>query len=131
MSEQTKKENVVLQAKSLSKSYSIVDAPDLKVLNQVNITLHESSSLSIRGDSGCGKSTLLNLLARLEPADEGTIFWGEKRIVAASKPLAVEASWGQAWGVVYQSYYLIPELTVLENVLMSVRLSACLFRIRA
>jgi ABC-type lipoprotein export system ATPase subunit len=86
--------------------------------------LHESSSLSIRGDSGCGKSTLLNLLARLEPADEGTIFWGEQRIIAASKPLAVEASWrAKHLGVVYQSYYLIPELTVLENVLMSVRLS--------
>ena len=55
MSEQAKKGKVVLQAKSLSKSYSIVDAPDLKVLNHVNITLHESSSLSIRGDSGCGK----------------------------------------------------------------------------
>ncbi len=124
MSEQTMKENVVLQAKSLSKSYSIVDAPDLNVLNQVNITLHESSSLSICGDSGCGKSTLLNLLARLEPADEGTIFWGEKRIAAESKPLAEEASWrAKHVGVVYQSYYLIPELTVLENVLMSVRLS--------
>ena len=124
MSEEAKKGKVVLQAKSLSKSYSIVDAPDLKVLNHVNITLHESSSLSIHGDSGCGKSTLLNLLARLEPADEGTIFWGEQRIIAASKPLAVEASWrAKHLGVVYQSYYLIPELTVLENVLMSVRLS--------
>ena len=86
--------------------------------------MKQSSSLSIRGDSGCGKTTLLNLLARLEPADGGTIFWGDREIAAASQTNAMEASWrAKHIGVVYQSYYLIPELTVMENVLMSVRLS--------
>jgi ABC-type glutathione transport system ATPase component len=60
-------EDAVLEARGLSKSFSIVGAPDLKVLNEVNLTLKESSSLSIRGDSGCGKTTLLNVIARLEP----------------------------------------------------------------
>ena len=117
-------QDTVLEARGLSKSFSIVGAADLKVLNEVNLTLKESSSLSIRGDSGCGKTTLLNVIARLETADKGTLFWGDRKIDAASKPLATEASWrAKHIGVVYQSYYLIPELTVLENVLMSVRLS--------
>lgn len=118
------RENVVLKASELSKSFSILGTSDLKVLDEVNLTLKESSSLSIRGDSGCGKTTLLNLLARLEPADGGTIFWGDREIAAASQTHAMEASWrAKHIGVVYQSYYLIPELTVMENVLMSVRLS--------
>ena len=118
------RENVVLKASELSKSFSVLGTSDLKVLDEVNLTLKQSSSLSIRGDSGCGKTTLLNLLARLEPADGGTIFWGNKEIAAASQTRAMEASWrSKHIGVVYQSYYLIPELTVMENVLMSVRLS--------
>ena len=118
------RENVVLKASELSKSFSVLGTSDLKVLDEVNLTLKQSSSLSIRGDSGCGKTTLLNLLARLEPADGGTIFWGNKEIAAASQTHAMEASWrAKHIGVVYQSYYLIPELTVMENVLMSVRLS--------
>ena len=118
------RENVVLKASELSKSFSVLGTSDLKVLDEVNLTLKQSSSLSIRGDSGCGKPTLLNLLARLEPADGGTIFWGDREIAAASQTHAMEASWrAKHIGVVYQSYYLIPELTVMENVLMSVRLS--------
>ncbi len=118
------RENVVLKASKLSKSFSVLGTSDLKVLDEVNLTLKQSSSLSIRGDSGCGKTTLLNLLARLEPADGGTIFWGDREIAAASQTRAMEASWrAKHIGVVYQSYYLIPELTVMENVLMSVRLS--------
>lgn len=118
------RENVVLKASELSKSFSVLGTSDLKVLDEVNLTLKQSSSLSIRGDSGCGKTTLLNLLARLEPADGGTIFWGDREIAAASQTHAMEASWRAKYiGVVYQSYYLIPELTVMENVLMSVRLS--------
>ena len=118
------RENVVMKASELAKSFSVLDTSDLKVLDEVNLTLKQSSSLSIRGDSGCGKTTLLNLLARLEPADGGTIFWGDREIAAASQTHAMEASWrAKHIGVVYQSYYLIPELTVMENVLMSVRLS--------
>ena len=116
--------NLVLRAEGLSKSFSIIGSSKIKVLDGVEIELKKASSLSIRGDSGCGKTTLLNLLARLEPADAGTLHWGSKAIDASSKSNAGEASLrAQYLGVVYQSYYLIPELTVIENVMMSVRLS--------
>ena len=122
MSDPEKK--IALRAVGLSKSFSIVGSSKLHVLAGVELVLKETSSLSIRGDSGCGKTTLLNLLARLEPADKGTLYWGAKKIDASGKPNSQEASWrSKHIGVVYQSYYLIPELTVMENVLMSVRLS--------
>lgn len=115
--------NIVLRAEGLCKSFSVV-GDKLQVLEKIDLKLKESSSLSIRGDSGCGKTTLLNLLARLEPADSGILHWGDRIINAQKKPHAKEANWRAKYiGVVYQSYYLIPELTVIENVMMSVRLS--------
>lgn len=117
------KKNIVLEAKELCKSFSMI-SDKIQVLVGVDLQLEEASSLSIRGDSGCGKTTLLNLLARLETADSGELFWGERKINAAAPPHGKEANWrARHIGVVYQSYYLIPELTVLENVMMSVRLS--------
>ena len=122
MSEDNK--NLVLRAEGLSKSFSIIGSSKVKVLDGIEIELKKASSLSIRGDSGCGKTTLLNLLARLEPADAGTLHWGSKAIDASSKSNKDESCLrAQYLGVVYQSYYLIPELTVIENVMMSVRLS--------
>jgi ABC-type lipoprotein export system ATPase subunit len=115
--------NIVLQAEGLCKSFSVV-GEKLKVLEGIDLKLEKSSSLSIRGDSGCGKTTLLNLLARLEPADSGLLHWGAKIINAQDKPCSKEANWRAKYiGVVYQSFYIIPELKVLENVMMSVRLS--------
>ena len=117
-------EAMALRAIGLSKSFSIIGGSKLEVLEGVEMELKEASSLSIRGESGCGKTTLLNLLARLEPADCGTLHWGGKKINASDNPHSKEATWrAKHIGVVYQSYYLIPELTVMENVLMSIRLS--------
>ena len=122
MNEENK--DLVLRAKGLSKSFSIIGSAKVKVLDGIEIELQKASSLSIRGDSGCGKTTLLNLLARLELADGGTLYWGSQAIDASSKSNVLESSLrAQHIGVVYQSYYLIPELTVIENVMMSVRLS--------
>ena len=87
MSDPEKK--IALRAVGLSKSFSIVGSSKLHVLDGVELELKETSSLSIRGDSGCGKTTLLNLLARLEPADKGTLYWGEKKLM----PLANQIHW--------------------------------------
>jgi len=115
-------QDCVLRARGIRKSFSL-GSESLDVLKGIDMDLPFSSSLSIRGDSGCGKSTLLNLLARLEPSDEGKIFWGDREIDAARKLSSVESKWrAKHIGVVYQSYYLIPELTVMENVLMSLRI---------
>ena len=81
----------------MSKSFSIIGSSKIKVLDGVDIEL-KASSLSIRGDSGCGKTTLLNLLARLEPADEGTLHWGSKAIDASSSPMRVRQVWGTISG---------------------------------
>ena len=116
------KREVVLEAKDLAKSFKFGEG-SVDVLTSVDIALKESSSLSIQGESGCGKTTLLNLLARLEIGDAGEISW-EGRKMKATDPFSSSESILRTRfiGVVYQSYYLIPELNVLENVLMAARL---------
>jgi ABC-type lipoprotein export system ATPase subunit len=94
-------------------------------LADADIRLEEASSLSIQGSSGCGKTTLLNLLARLEKADAGTVSWDGREMPASSSPSSRESVMRADFlGVVYQAYYLIPELNVLENILMAARLSS-------
>ena len=113
-------DNLVLEAKGLSKSFRLGDG-SIRVLSDADIRLEEASSLSIQGSSGCGKTTLLNLLARLEKADEGRVFWDGYEMKASSSPSSRESVMRADFlGVVYQAYYLIPELNVLENILIAV-----------
>jgi len=113
----------ILEAKSLSKKFSL-GGKVLEVIRDVSFSIEPASSLSIRGESGCGKTTLLNLLARIEQADSGELLWGGQWMrcdrPATRTEIATRASF---LGVVYQAYYLVPELDVLENVLLPARIS--------
>ena len=113
----------ILEARSLSKKFSL-GGKVLEVIRDVSFSIEPASSLSIRGESGCGKTTLLNLLARIEQADSGELLWGDQWMrcdrPATRTEIATRASF---LGVVYQAYYLVPELDVLENVLLPARIS--------
>jgi ABC-type lipoprotein export system ATPase subunit len=115
--------SAILEARSLSKKFSL-GGKVLEVIRDVSFSIQPASSLSIRGESGCGKTTLLNLLARIEQADSGELLWGDQWMrcdrPATRTEVATRASF---LGVVYQAYYLVPELNVLENVLLSSRIS--------
>jgi len=105
--------NVVLSAHEVRKSYLSGDRR-IEVLRGVNLEVQRGESVSIRGESGSGKSTLLHLLAGLDAPDAGTVSWagagagGERR--------------ADFLGMVFQSFYLIPELDALQNVLMAARI---------
>ena len=115
--------SLVLQAKNLSKTFSL-GGEDLYVLKEIDLALPRSSSLSIRGESGCGKTTLLNLLARIEQADHGELTWDDS-VMRCDRPATREevAQRASFLGVVYQAYYLVPELDVLENVTLPARIT--------
>jgi len=110
----------VLQAHGLRKTYPSGDAA-LEVLRGVDLTVAPGESVSIRGESGSGKSTLLNLLAGLDRPDAGELFW---RGDAAHRLSLGEltARRGRFLGMVFQAYYLIPEIDALANVLMGARM---------
>ncbi len=110
----------VLRAAGLRKSYRSGDAV-LEVLRGVDLAVAPGESVSIRGESGSGKSTLLNLLAGLDRPDAGELHWGAE----AAHRLALgelTARRGRFLGMVFQAYYLIPEVDALANVLMGARM---------
>jgi ABC-type lipoprotein export system ATPase subunit len=115
--------SVVLRAEGVAKSFPF-ENKRIHVLEDINLSLESGKSLSIRGDSGCGKTTLLNLLSRLESADCGTVKWQDFEMNASKQCASKEGVLRAHFlGVVYQAYYLIPELNVLENVLIAAKLA--------
>ena len=103
----------VLSAQSLRKTY-LSGSERLEVLRDVNVDVRAGESVSIRGESGSGKSTLLNLLSGLDTPDGGTIHW------AGSAPAPNRRA--DFLGMVFQSFYLIPELNAEQNILMAARI---------
>jgi lipoprotein-releasing system ATP-binding protein len=109
----------VLEARGLRKNYPSGDAM-LEVLRGVELAVTAGESVSIRGESGSGKSTLLNLLAGLDRPDAGELWWSGEAV----HPLSLgelTACRGRFLGMVFQAYYLIPELDAQANVLMGAR----------
>lgn len=111
----------VLQTVGLTKVFTGPDSR-IEVLSGVDLSVHAGESVSIRGESGAGKTTLLYILSTLELPDSGAIHWSGENVLKKS------ADWRALrrttfMGLVFQSYYLIPEMNALENVLMAGRLA--------
>ncbi len=86
-----------------------------RALDHVSLSLEEGRFIVVLGPSGAGKSTLLNLLGGLDSPTEGTIVVNGKDISPLS-PNELAEYRAAAVGFVFQSYNLIPTLTVIENV---------------
>ena len=90
---------------------------EVPVLKGVDLSVDEGSFTAIVGQSGSGKSTLLHLLGTLDAPDAGEIYFGDQRIDnLPSKQL--EKLRNTEFGLIFQFYHLLPELTTLENVLV-------------
>lgn len=103
----------VLTARALAKTYQS-GSERLHVLRGVDLDVAAGESVSIRGESGSGKSTLLNLLSGLDAPDDGTLAWAGQSASANRRASYL--------GMVFQSFYLIPELDARQNVLMAARM---------
>ena len=104
----------VVELKDVSRIYRNGEH-EQKALDHVNLQLEEGKFIVILGPSGAGKSTLLNLLGGLDSPTEGTIVVNGKDIstLTANELADYRAA---TVGFVFQSYNLIPTLTVIENV---------------
>jgi len=105
----------LLQVTSLSKEYPTPQGP-LRVLSEINLSLSRGDAVSIMGPSGSGKSTLLYILGALEPPTTGTVTLdGEDPFQFGEKQIA--AFRNKKIGFVFQDHCLLPQCSVLENVL--------------
>jgi lipoprotein-releasing system ATP-binding protein len=98
----------------------------IPVLQGVELAVHQGEFVSIIGPSGCGKTTLLHLLATLDRPDAGEICFEGNRI--DNLPTAGrDILRNRYFGMVFQFYHLLPELSVLENVLMPAMIGQGIF----
>ncbi len=107
---------IILEARNVQKSYQLGPSV-LRVLSGVSLKVEQGEFLAIIGSSGSGKSTLLHLLGALDRPDAGTIRYQGVDIFAMAEADR-DALRNQAFGFVFQFYHLLPELDVLENVLL-------------
>jgi lipoprotein-releasing system ATP-binding protein len=104
----------LLELSGIVKSFIGVEKP---VLRGVNLSLGAGEMAAIVGPSGSGKSTLLNIIGTLESPDSGSItLEGMSLIGLDEKALARVRS--QKLGMIFQLHHLLPQCTVLENVLI-------------
>ncbi|GHE23630.1 ABC transporter ATP-binding protein [Sphingobacterium griseoflavum] len=85
------------------------------ILKDINLHIEEGDFVSIMGPSGSGKSTLLNVIGLLDEPNEGQYYFMDEDVLAM-KPKKRTALFQSHMGYVFQSYHLIDELTVYENI---------------
>ena len=100
--------------------YRYKDAPkDSYVFKNINYDFEEGKMYAIKGKSGSGKTTLLSLITGLENCTEGQILYDGKEL----KKMNLDTYRNTDIGIVFQSYNLLPRLTALENIILSMDIS--------
>ncbi len=114
-------DSVLLAARGLKKSYRKGQV-EIPVLQGVDLEIQGGDLTAIVGQSGSGKSTLLHLLGTLDAPDAGEILFDGSRIDNLPQRNR-DVLRNRHFGMIFQFYHLLPELTTLENVLVPVMIS--------
>jgi lipoprotein-releasing system ATP-binding protein len=103
--------------RGVTKKYAIGDAPPVEVLRGIDLDIAPGASVAIVGPSGSGKTTLLQLIGALDVPDAGSVSL-DGQDLAKMDEAARHVVRSQRIGFVFQLHHLLPQLTVLENVLV-------------
>lgn len=100
--------------------YRYKDAPkDIYVFENINYEFEQGKMYAIKGKSGSGKTTLLSLITGLEKCTEGNVLYDGKNL----KKMNLDIYRNTDIGIVFQSYNLLPSLTAIENIMLSMDIS--------
>ncbi|MEG8980423.1 ATP-binding cassette domain-containing protein [Priestia megaterium] len=112
----------MIRISNVSKSYELRKSENISVLKNVNMDFKKGELISILGPSGCGKSTLLNIIGGLDRMDKGDLI-----VSGTNTKDFKEKDWDRyrknKIGFIFQNFNLIPHLTALENVEVSMTLT--------
>jgi putative ABC transport system ATP-binding protein len=113
--------NTLLKLKNVNLKYQTGN--DLiKVLNNINLETKKNESISIVGESGSGKTSLIMLIGGLEKASSGKIYFENQEITKLNED-DVSKIRRKNIGIIFQSFYLIPNYTAVENVALTLELN--------
>lgn len=112
----------LLELKKIKKSYTLFDKEKVKVLHDVNLSFETGEFVSILGESGCGKSTLMNIIGGMDSDFEGDVLVQGKSL-KEMKEKEIDDYRKNKIGFVFQSFNLIPHLSVLENVTIAMQMT--------
>jgi lipoprotein-releasing system ATP-binding protein len=93
------------------------DPVDIQVLKNISLEMYQGEFVSIMGKSGCGKSTLLYILSTMDTDYTGEIYLNNE-LLSGLTPNQLAVVRNEHIGFVFQFHYLLPEFSVLENVMM-------------
>jgi putative ABC transport system ATP-binding protein len=108
------KDHIMIGLQGIEKVYR-TDRIETVALTNVNLDVHEGEFISVMGPSGCGKSTLLNLMGLLDVPSRGTVQINGSPVTSHSDR-ALAAIRNREIGFVFQTFHLIPDLSVVDNV---------------
>lgn len=106
----------IIETRDLHRSYTM-GKKNIPVLNGINLQINRGEKIFLCGPSGAGKTTLLYTLAGLETPQAGQVFLNETDIYALSRTAQARFR-NQNIGYIFQHFFLLPELTALENVIV-------------
>jgi predicted ABC-type transport system involved in lysophospholipase L1 biosynthesis ATPase subunit len=109
-------ESILLEARAVERSFLLLKNR-ITVLRGVDVSVPKGKALAIMGASGAGKSTLLHVLGGLDKPSAGLVTYDGANVYSLSAGRRAELR-AAHFGFVFQSYHLLPELTVLENVVL-------------
>ena len=105
----------ILEAKGISKFFHIPE--EIQVLDNVSFAMNKGEFVSIMGKSGCGKSTLLYILSTMDTDYKGDLLI-DQQLITGQNPNQLATIRNRKIGFVFQFHYLLPEFSVLENVML-------------
>lgn len=104
----------MLHLTNISKTYQ-TDKIETTALSNINLSINKGEFISVMGPSGCGKSTLLNIIGLLDQPSNGQIKVAGQQITSY-KDKAIAGLRNEKIGFIFQSFHLIPDLKVIDNV---------------
>lgn len=109
---------MLLELKKIAKTFEIPAADKtITVLEDISFRIDQGESMAVVGPSGSGKSTLLNIIGALERPTSGDVFFAGKNL-ANLRDSELSAIRNREIGFIFQLHHLLPQCTVLENVLI-------------
>lgn len=109
----------LIRAENVVKNY-----PNTEVLKGISLTVHSGEFIGIMGKSGSGKTTLLKIMGMIEPVTKGEMFYGQDNVEKISGKEAARIR-REELGFVFQEFFLMDSLNVLENVMLPLFIRKC------